>query len=178
VEASSEGPGRGSEFRVSLPELALSTSAAAPFLRTPPRAPVAPRRILVVDDNRDSAGSLAALLELSGNEVRTAYDGLEAVMQTEEFEPDVVLLDIGLPGIDGYEAARRIRSLPRGRMILLVAVTGWGQSEDRQRSREAGFDHHMVKPLRASALETLLANFSAATALETAKPGGDATPAN
>jgi two-component system CheB/CheR fusion protein len=176
VEASSGGPGRGSEFRVSLPELALSTSAAEPFLRVPPRAPAAPRRILVVDDNADSASSLAALLELSGNDVRTAGDGLEAVGLAEEFSPDVVLLDIGLPGIDGYEAARRIRALPRGRMMLLVAVTGWGQSEDRRRSREAGFDHHMVKPLRASALETLLANFSAAHAAETREPGADASP--
>ena len=174
VEATSDGPGRGSEFRVSLPENALSTSAAAPFLRIPPKAPAAARRILVVDDNADSASSLAALLELSGNVVRMAHDGLDAVHQTREFAPDVVLLDIGLPGIDGYEAARRIRSLPRGRGILLVAVTGWGQSEDRQRSREAGFDHHMVKPLRASALETLLANFSAAT--ETYERGGDVAP--
>ena len=106
-----------------------------------------------------------------------AHDGLEAVHQTEEFMPDVVLLDIGLPGIDGYEAARRIRSLPRGRGILLVAVTGWGQSEDRRRSREAGFDHHMVKPLRASALETLLANFSAShPAFEDEGPGDLAPP--
>ena len=176
VEATSDGPGRGSEFRVSLPEHALSTSAAAPFLRIPPQSPAAARRILVVDDNADSASSLAALLELSGNDVRMAYDGLEAVRQAEEFAPDVVLLDIGLPGIDGYEAARRIRSLPRGRGMLLVAVTGWGQSEDRRRSREAGFDHHMVKPLRASALETLLANYSAPSGA--GEPGEEIAPAS
>ena len=176
VEAVSDGPGRGSEFRVSLPENALSTSAAAPFLRIPPRASAAARRILVVDDNADSANSLAALLELSGNEVRTANDGLGAVRLAGEFAPDVVLLDIGLPGIDGYEAARRIRSLPRGRGMLLVAVTGWGQSEDRRRSREAGFDHHMVKPLRASALETLLVNYSAPSGI--GEPGEQIAPAN
>jgi PAS domain S-box-containing protein len=176
VEAFSAGPGKGSEFRVSLPEIALSTSAAAPFLRVPPPSPMAAKRILVVDDNRDSASSLAALLELSGNAVRTAHDGFEAVRLTEEFEPDVVLLDIGLPGIDGYEAARRIRSLARGRKILLVAVTGWGQSEDRKRSRQAGFDHHMVKPLRASALETLLANFSGTNATVERDPGADVAP--
>ena len=179
VEASSDGPGRGSEFRVSLPELGLSTSAAEPFQRVPPpRPPTEARRILVVDDNPDSASSLAALLALSDNHVRTAGDGLEAVRLAEEFAPDVVLLDIGLPGIDGYEAARRIRALPRGRGILLVAVTGWGQSEDRRRSREAGFDHHMVKPLRAAALETLLANPStaSATASEAGEPGGEISP--
>jgi two-component system CheB/CheR fusion protein len=174
VEASSDGPGRGSEFRVTLQDLALSPSAAAPFPKVAP-APAAARRILVVDDNADSASSLAALLELSGNQVRTGHDGLDAVRLAEEFSPDVVLLDIGLPGIDGYEAARRIRELPRGRSILLVAVTGWGQSEDRRRSREAGFDHHMVKPLRAAALETLLANFSGASMSETGKSDG-ATP--
>jgi two-component system CheB/CheR fusion protein len=174
VEATSDGPGRGSEFRVSLPEHGLSTSAAAPFLRNPPQAPAAARRILVVDDNADSASSLASLLELSGNEVRMAGDGLEAVRLAEEFAPDVVLLDIGLPGIDGYEVARRVRQRPELRDVKLVALTGWGQDEDRRRSREAGFDHHMVKPLRASALETLLANFTAAT--ETRERGGDAAP--
>ncbi len=175
VEASSDGPGKGSEFRVSLPENALSASTAAPFLRSPAPAPLPGRRILVVDDNADSASSLATLLELSGNEVRMAHDGLEAVRLAEEFEPDVVLLDIGLPGIDGYEAARRIRALPRGRTTLLVAVTGWGQSEDRKRSQQAGFDHHMVKPLRAAALETLLANFSGAAAAGR-DSGADAAP--
>ena len=111
----------------------------------------------MVDDNVDSASSLATLLELSGHETRTVHDGLTAVEEALVFGPDVVLLDIGLPGIDGYEAAKRIRAQPSGRSVMIVAVTGWGQEEDRRRSREAGFDHHMVKPLRAAALERLLA---------------------
>jgi two-component system CheB/CheR fusion protein len=157
VEASSGGEGRGSEFRVVLPELPAASDGAAPFLRVSPLSAASSRRILVVDDNADSARSLSTLLALSGNETRVAHDGVEAVSEAETFQPDVVLLDIGMPRMDGYEAARRIRQLPNGRDMLLVAVSGWGQQEDRRRSREAGFDHHMVKPLRASALETLLA---------------------
>jgi two-component system CheB/CheR fusion protein len=157
VEAVSAGPGKGSEFRVVLPEFAAASDAPSAFLYAPAAAAGAARRILVVDDNADSAASLSTLLALSGNETRVAHDGLEAVSETEAFRPDVVLLDIGMPRMDGYEAARRIRQLPNGRGVLLVAVSGWGQQEDRRRSREAGFDHHMVKPLRAAALETLLA---------------------
>jgi CheY-like chemotaxis protein len=110
-----------------------------------------------VDDNRDSAISLGMLLRLMGNEVRTAHDGLEAVQAAEAFGPDVVLLDIGLPKLNGYEAARRIREQPRGGDVVLIALTGWGQEEDRRRSKEAGFNFHMVKPLELAALEKLLA---------------------
>ncbi|HEX6864459.1 MAG TPA: response regulator, partial [Thermoanaerobaculia bacterium] len=105
------------------------------------------RRILVVDDNRDSAESLSLLLQVTGNEVRTAFDGLEAVEEAERFRPDVVLLDIGMPRLNGYEAARRIRGEPWGKEMLLIAQTGWGQEEDRRLSREAGFDAHLTKPV-------------------------------
>jgi CheY-like chemotaxis protein len=107
-----------------------------------------PRRILVVDDNRDSADSLARLLELmGGHETAISYDGPSAVEKAEEYRPEVVLLDVGLPGIDGYEVCRRIRANEWGKSILLIAATGWGQPEDRRKSREAGFDHHLVKPI-------------------------------
>jgi CheY-like chemotaxis protein len=105
------------------------------------------RRILVVDDNRDSADSLARLLELMGHETAIAYDGPSAVETADEYRPEVMLLDVGLPGLDGYEVARRIRAQEWGKSITLIAATGWGQPEDRRRSREAGFDHHLVKPI-------------------------------
>ena len=156
VEASSDGPGRGAAFRVTLPHrMPVGLAHRRVPAPSPGRAEES-LRILVVDDNADSASSLATLLELSGHETRMSHDGEGAVREAEAFGPDVVLLDIGLPGMDGLEAARRIRALPGGRRILLVAVTGWGQEHDRRRSREAGFDHHVVKPLRAAALESLL----------------------
>jgi CheY-like chemotaxis protein len=117
----------------------------------------APLRILIVDDNRDGADSLGMMLRLMGNEVRTAYDGEEAVTAAGEYRPDVVLLDIGLPKLNGYEACRRIREQPWSKNVILVAVTGWGQEEDRRRSHEAGFDKHMVKPVDSRALMKLLA---------------------
>jgi CheY-like chemotaxis protein len=114
-----------------------------------------------VDDNRDAANSLAMLLKLSGHEVHTAHDGLEAVEAADKVRPQVILLDIGLPKLDGYEASRRIRQ-QRGRDgLVLVALTGWGQEEDRRRSQEAGFDAHMVKPVDYAALTKLLAETSA-----------------
>jgi CheY-like chemotaxis protein len=115
-----------------------------------------PRRILVVDDNRDSADSLARLLELMGHQTTIAYDGPSAVDSAESFRPEVALLDVGLPGIDGYEVCRRIRAQEWGKDIVLIAATGWGQPEDRRRSREAGFDHHMVKPIALDDLERFL----------------------
>ncbi len=115
------------------------------------------RRILVVDDNRDSAESLAMLLKLTGNETHTAYDGLEAVKAAAMFKPEVVLLDIGLPKMNGFEAARKIRAEAWGKTMVLVALTGWGQEEDREKSREAGFDGHLVKPVDHAALTKLLA---------------------
>jgi CheY-like chemotaxis protein len=116
----------------------------------------AKRRILVVDDNKDSADSLSMMLGITGMDVRTAYDGLEAVAAAAAFNPDVVLLDIGLPKLNGYEVARRIREHPWGKDMVLVAVTGWGQEEDRRRSQEAGFNAHMVKPVDPAALQRLL----------------------
>ena len=114
-----------------------------------------------MDDNRDGADSLAMLLRIMGNDIRTAYDGQEAVDVAEEFRPDVVLLDIGLPKLNGYEACRRIREQPWGKDVVLIALTGWGQEEDRRRSHEAGFDHHLVKPVDPHALMKLLAGLQA-----------------
>ena len=155
LEVHSAGAGQGSEFVVRLP-----------IMRETPKPPPVPtvseptittaRRILVVDDNRVSADSLARLLQLTGNETHTAYDGLEAVEAATTLKPDVVLLDIGLPKLNGYEAARKIREEPWGKKMVLVALTGWGQDEDRQKSREAGFNGHMVKPVELTALMKLL----------------------
>lgn len=114
-------------------------------------------RILVVDDNHDSALSLAMMLSIMGHETRTAHDGESAVASAESFLPEVVLLDIGLPKLNGYEVAQRIREKPWGASMFLIAVTGWGQEEDRQRSTEVGLNVHMVKPVEPSMLEKLLA---------------------
>ena len=117
-------------------------------------------RILVVDDNHDSALSLAMMLSIMGHETRTAHDGESAVATAESFLPEVVLLDIGLPKLNGYEVAQRIREQEWGTSMFLIAVTGWGQEEDRQRSSEVGLNVHMVKPVEPSALEKLLASLS------------------
>jgi signal transduction histidine kinase len=156
IEASSAGPGSGSEFVVSLPIATEAPPAEEPALDSSARADAAHLRVLVVDDNQDAADSLSTLLQLMGHEVRTAYDGLEAVTAAGSFAPDLVLLDIGLPKLNGYEAARRIREQPGGRDMTLIAVTGWGQDEDQRRSREAGFNLHITKPLDPAILERLL----------------------
>ena len=116
---------------------------------------------MIVDDNEDAAESLAVLLRLEGQEVRVAFNGPEALELAAVFRPEVVFLDIGMPGMDGYEVARRLRALPQLGEVVLVAQTGWGQEEDRRRSREAGFDQHLVKPTDPAALRSLL------TALQT-----------
>lgn len=113
-------------------------------------------RVLVVDDNQDGAESMTFLLQSMGQEVTTAHDGLEAVERAESFRPRIVLMDIGLPKLNGYEAAKRIRDMPGGGEIVMVALTGWGQDEDRRRSQEAGFDHHWVKPVDLQKLRELL----------------------
>jgi CheY-like chemotaxis protein len=118
------------------------------------------RRVLVADDNADAAESLAMLLSLMGNEVRTAADGLEAVEVAAEFRPDVAVLDIGMPRLDGNAAARRIRAEPWGRGMTLIALTGWGQEDDRRRTAEAGFDLHLTKPVDPSTLDALLARMT------------------
>lgn len=117
-------------------------------------------RILVVDDNHESALSLAMMLSIMGHETRTANDGESAVTTAESFLPDVVLLDIGLPKLNGYEVAQRIREQAWGKAMFLIAVTGWGQEEDRRRSTEVGLDVHMVKPVEPAALERLLATLA------------------
>ncbi len=158
VEAHSQGVGLGSEFVVRLPVLQAAAEEPQPMGDGEKETSAsARRRILVADDNTDAAESLALLLEIQGNEVRTAQDGLEAVEVAAELQPDVILLDIGMPRLNGYDACRRIREQPWGRETVIIALTGWGQDEDKRRSREAGFDHHLVKPVEPTALAQLLA---------------------
>ncbi|WP_374562704.1 response regulator [Ideonella sp.] len=177
VEALSAGPGKGAEFRVYLPVHSQPTDAAAQG--EPAQALPAPgRRILVVEDNADVADTTAAMLTLSGHEVRTAHDGIEALAMVEDFAPDIVLLDIGLPMMDGYEVARRMRQLPATRHKLLVALTGYGQAGDRQRGRDAGFDEHLLKPVDPAVLDALIArdlpDLPSAPAPAPAETGGTA----
>ena len=156
VHAASGGPGRGSEFVVRLPALTelpeLPTpTAAARDVATPER------RLLVVDDNVDAAESLAVMLQMWGYTVETAYDGPSAIERAGATPPDGAILDIGLPQMSGYDVARRLRADPATRDALLIALSGYGQDEDRQRAREAGFDHHFVKPIEPNALRAWLA---------------------
>ncbi len=162
VQACSGGIGQGSEFIVRLPIRVAAPPKQATVPAIGEQATTVPRRILVVDDNKDSAESLAILLRLTGHEAHTAFDGDEAVERAAALRPDVVLLDIGLPVISGYDAARQIRAQPWGKHMVLVAMTGWGHDEDRQKSREAGFDAHLVKPVEHAVLAQLLAESPAA----------------
>ena len=114
------------------------------------------QRVLVVDDNRDSAQTLAMMLKIMGNDVRTAHDGLEAIEQAQDYQPDVLLLDLGMPKLNGYDVCRRIREQAWGAKLQIIALTGWGQAEDRQRTKDAGFDHHLVKPVDVTRLRELL----------------------
>jgi two-component system CheB/CheR fusion protein len=158
AEAFSEGPGRGSEFAVRLPAPAGGprTEAGDRPQKGPGLAGPA-RRVLVVDDNRDAADSLGALLGLAGQDVRVVYDGPSALALAATFRPEVAFLDVGMPGMDGHELARRLRREPGLERAVLVALTGWGQEEDRRRTRDAGFDHHLVKPASTAALQQVLA---------------------
>ncbi|MGH8217690.1 MAG: response regulator [Steroidobacteraceae bacterium] len=168
VVARSEGPGRGTEFLVHLPGRAGAPHFAPEHATRPVQEPAqthangqpprerAGRRLLIVDDNRDALDSLAALMEMSGHEVHVATDGESALTVAERCRPEVVLLDLGLPKLDGYEVARRLRQSPWGRAAMIIALTGWGQDEDRRRTRECGFDSHMVKPLDLDALLRVL----------------------
>ena len=122
--------------------------------------PAVSRRILVVDDNEDSADALTVLLRLQGHLVESANDGPRALEAAERFQPDVILLDIGMPGMNGYEVCREIRQQPWGAAILLIAQTGWGKDQDRQRTKEAGFDGHLTKPIDHERLEEILADLS------------------
>ncbi len=141
----------------------LADKPMADFKPSVIHAPVRRFRILVVDDNHDSALSMAMMLSIMGHDTRTAHDGESAVETAEAFQPEVVLLDIGLPKLNGYEVAQRIREKPWGAAMYLIAVTGWGQDEDRQRSTEVGLNLHMVKPVEPSALEKLLASLPTAS---------------
>ncbi len=158
ITATSEGEGRGSSFEVRLP---LGPSAA-PAASTAPRdaATCAPGRILVVDDNRDSANTMAALLQAIGADVRVAYDGRAALAAVDAFRPSAVLLDLGMPGMDGYEVARRIREKPDCGKTALIALTGWGTASDRRRTQRAGFERHLVKPVDVDTMRNVLASLS------------------
>jgi PAS domain S-box-containing protein len=156
VEAHSAGEGQGAEFVVRLP-IAVQP-AESNELPEPAAAPagLAARRILVVDDNRDSAVTLSMMLRLMGNEIHTAFDGAAALQAADQFRPDLIVLDIGLPKMNGYEVARHVRQQPWGRDMVLVALTGWGQEEDRRRSQQAGFNYHFVKPIDIDDLKRVL----------------------
>ena len=154
IEAASDGPGRGAEFSVTLPAFDAPMPSRG---KTEQARTAQPRRILVVDDNEDTAASLAMLLRADGHTVEVANDGEHAVKAAAAFRPDTILLDIGLPGMNGIEACRAIRSQAGGAAIQIAALTGWGQEEDRRRSREAGFDAHLVKPVERAALLALFA---------------------
>ena len=162
VEAHSEGKGQGSEFTLWLPLVHAEPRRIDDEAGEPAKG--AARRILVADDNHDAAVSLATMLRLEGHEVMVANDGYEAVSIAHTFRPDAALLDIGMPRMDGYDAARRIRETPWGKAMLIVALSGWGQQEDRRRTLEAGFDAHRVKPVEPSDLLNLLAGTVAVTA--------------
>jgi len=158
VQAYSDGLGKGSEFVIRLPALPRRARATERPAHVQPQTtlPVVARRVLIVDDNKDSADTLAEFLGPLGHDVRKAYGGFEALSVAASFQPEFVLLDIGLPDLNGYEVARRLRDGPRGAEVALIAVTGYGQEHDRRRAREAGFDHHLVKPFNLSDLDALL----------------------
>jgi PAS domain S-box-containing protein len=172
IEAFSEGPGRGSEFVVRLP-LAAEGSKREPA-EPAAQAPAPRRRILIVDDDTDTATSLALLLELASHETYTAHDGLEALRAAERLQPDVVLLDVQLPDLDGYEVCRRIRQRPWAGNVTLIAVTGLGRERDRQRSRAAGFDAHLIKPPDYAEITRLLMSRPRVRALEERTAAGAA----
>jgi CheY-like chemotaxis protein len=158
ITVSSPGLGQGAEFEIRLPlsaAQATEAKASAPAGRGPPATT---RRVLIVDDNADAADSLCALLQMSGHEARTVYRGVDALREMTSFHPDVVLLDIGLPDLDGYEIARRARASLGERSPNLVALSGWGREEDRELAFEAGIPVHLTKPVDVTTLERVLEN--------------------
>ncbi|HLL17931.1 MAG TPA: response regulator [Rubrivivax sp.] len=171
VEAHSAGPGQGAEFRVYLPFRPAPPAVPSSDVSVAALADLAkvPRRVLLVDDNVDIVESTADMLAMAGHTLRCAHDGAQALAMAQEFAPEVVLLDIGLPGLDGYQVARLLRQLPQLRHTRLIALTGYGMAADRQRSRDAGFDHHLTKPVDPSALRALIELNDGVTA-----PGGGA----
>jgi signal transduction histidine kinase/ActR/RegA family two-component response regulator len=169
VTVESSGPDQGSTFTVTLPMLENEhVQVAQPDIDLAQTGSTRKRRVLVVDDNRDSAISMAIMLNLLGNEVRTAHDGVEAVELAESFRPEVILMDVGMPRQNGYEATRRIRERPWGKKLTVVALTGWGQEGDRLQSRQAGCDGHLVKPVSLVDLEKLLSELAGARSHATA----------
>jgi CheY-like chemotaxis protein len=165
VHALSDGPGCGTEIVLRLPlcKPTLTERVVRKALQ-PVVPPVAPRRILIADDNRDAAESLALLLRMEGHDVRIAYDGLEALDVGATFGAEVILLDLGMPNMNGWDAARKMREQPWARDSLLIAVTGWGQPQDRKRTADAGFDLHLVKPVDYAELAGALTRFPATNA--------------
>jgi two-component system CheB/CheR fusion protein len=160
IGASSAGAGKGSEFTLRLP---VSKEDVVPIERKSERdahAERPARRVLVVDDNVDAALTISALLKAWGHEVQTAFNGPSALEMVNSFQPEVILLDLGLPGMSGYDVARRLRAAPFSEGLVIAAVTGYGQEEDRRRSFEAGFDYHVTKPPDPGILETLIASSS------------------
>ncbi len=156
VEARSAGPGAGSEFIVRIPLVEAPKAHAVTRRAVDKGATGHRRRILIVDDNLDAADSLSLLLRVMGHDTQTAHDGAAAYDMAMEFNPELVLLDIGMPKVNGYDAARLIRREAWGKEMYLVALTGWGQDEDRRRSEEAGFNHHLTKPVDPTVIEELL----------------------
>jgi CheY-like chemotaxis protein len=156
IEARSAGIGRGSEFIVRLPTLVLNQSEPSPTLDSSQAVPLRGQRLLIADDNEDAAESLAALLRMDGHEVTVVSNGLEALSAITAMQPEVALLDIGMPHLSGYEVARQLRQGPLGQNITLIAITGWGQDRDKARAVEAGFNHHFTKPIEPDALLDLL----------------------
>ena len=161
VGARSEGPSQGSTFEIRLP---LVERSAAPAGKRAPRKRPSAARILIVDDNRDAADSLAALLALEGHIIERAYSATGALSRAVPFKAQVILLDIGLPEIDGYEVARRLRLLPELRETRLIAVTGYGQLRDRERARAAGFDEHLIKPVSPASVARALTSMQRGSA--------------
>lgn len=168
VEARSDGPGKGSEFIIRLPAFRVASAQGVQEEKGTHRTSEAPmrRRILVADDNHDSAESMAMILKLSGHTVVTAHDGLEAVELAKTFDPDITFLDLGMPKLDGYEAARLIRQQSSSQNLVLVALTGWSQEEDKRRCKEAGFNAHILKPVDFVALEKFVAELSTCSVSE------------
>jgi CheY-like chemotaxis protein len=160
VSASSEGPGRGAEFVVRLPLAATQQSVPSDSIPPKHAQSITNRRILVVDDNRDAAQSLKMLLKLQGADAQVAYSGSEALQVMSSFQPEVVFLDIGMPEMDGHEVARLIRQHPEFQDVILIALTGWGQQEDRRRSRLAGFNYHLIKPANLDTVQSLLSTMN------------------
>jgi CheY-like chemotaxis protein len=174
IVAASDGPGRGSRFRVRLPGGVKLADGAAPPRSGVDRAGSVPHRVLLVDDNRDFAESLATVLRYNGHAVEVAYDGQAALAIAREFRPEVAFLDLGLPRLDGYALAKALRDDPATSSALLVALTGWGQEKDREQTKAAGFDLHFVKPVDpatvAQVVETLRAGRAGASSAGAAAP--------